>query len=382
MSAPPKPVPLTTVESTETSESGAQTLTLSVGPQHSGSGHMRLIVEVDGDIIVNVAPDPGYVHRGIEKIIELRNIIKSIPVIERPSIIDASNLNHAWVRSIEEIQGVEVPRRGQYLRTLLNEMNRIMSHLYWLSIYGVFLGHTTMFMWPLGDRELFIDLAEKLTGARITYSYLVPGGVRRDLPPGFAEEAVKRTEYFEKRLGEYDKIFFNNPLFTSRSKGVGILPRQDAIALGCTGPTLRGSGVDVDLRQDEPYGAYAKLDFDVPTRKECDSYSRAYVRMDEMRESCKLIRQIVKDIPAGPIRRKAPIVLPRGEAYGRVESARGECSFFMIGGGGDKPERVRIITGSYRNMTAISAVLKGAHLADMPTAWWSIDYWPVEAEDR
>jgi len=177
MSAPPKPVPLTTVESTETSESGAQTLTLSVGPQHSGSGHMRLIVEVDGDIIVNVAPDPGYVHRGIEKIIELRNIIKSIPVIERPSIIDASNLNHAWVRSIEEIQGVEVPRRGQYLRTLLNEMNRIMSHLYWLSIYGVFLGHTTMFMWPLGDRELFIDLAEKLTGARITYSYLVPGGV-------------------------------------------------------------------------------------------------------------------------------------------------------------------------------------------------------------
>src|SRR6266567_1755406 len=223
MSAPSKPVPLTTVESTETSESGAQTLTLSVGPQHSGSGHMRLIVEVDGDIIVNVAPDPGYVHRGIEKIIELRNIIKSIPVIERSSIIDASNLNHAWVRSIEEIQGVEVPQRGQYLRTLLNEMNRIMSHLYWLSIYGVFLGHTTMFMWPLGDRELFIDLAEKLTGARITYSYLVPGGVRRDLPPGFAEEAVKRTEYFEKRLKEYDRIFFNNPLFTSRAKGVGAL---------------------------------------------------------------------------------------------------------------------------------------------------------------
>src|SRR5712692_9718001 len=313
MSAPPKPVPLTTVESTETSESGAQTLTLSVGPQHSGSGHMRLIVEVDGDIIVNVAPDPGYVHRGIEKIIELRNIIKSIPVIERPSIIDASNLNHAWVRSIEEIQGVEVPRRGQYLRTLLNEMNRIMSHLYWLSIYGVFLGHTTMFMWPLGDRELFIDLAEKLTGARITYSYLVPGGVRRDLPQGFAEEAAKRTEYFEKRLNEYDKIFFDNPLFSSRSKGVGILPREDAIALGCTGPTLRGSGVDADLRKDEPYGAYSNLDFDIPTRKEGDSYARAYVRMDEMRESCKLIRQIAKEIPAGPPRRKAPSYFPAGK---------------------------------------------------------------------
>jgi len=197
-----KPAQESALGSPSPDEPGAQTLTLSVGPQHSGSGHMRLIVELDGDIILNAEPDPGYVHRGIEKIIELRNIIRSIPVIERPSIIDASNLNHAWVKAIEELQGVEPPARGQYLRCLLNEMNRIMSHLYWLSIYGVFLGHTTMFMWPLGDRELFIDLAESLTGARITYSYLVPGGVRRDLPQGFAEEAIKRTEYFEKRLDE------------------------------------------------------------------------------------------------------------------------------------------------------------------------------------
>src|SRR5213594_2645385 len=333
MTVQEKPLPAAALQVSDAS--GPQTLTVSVGPQHSGSGHMRLIVELDGDIITNVAPDPGYVHRGIEKICEVRNIIKNIPVIERPAIIDSSNLNHAYIKAIEELQGVDAPERAQYLRSLLNEMNRIMSHLYWLSIFGVFVGHTTMFMWPLGDRELFIDLAEALTGARITHSYIVPGGVRRDLPQGFAEEAIKRTEYFEKRLKEYDKIFFDNPLFSSRAKGVGVLPKEQAIALGCTGPTLRGSGVDADLR---------------------------------------------KEIPAGPIRRKAPIVLLRGEAYGRVESARGECSFFMIGGGGDKPERVRIITGSYRNMTAISAVLKGAHLADMPTAWWSIDYWPVEAD--
>ncbi len=368
------------VESSKTAESGAQTLIVSVGPQHSGSGHMRLIIELDGDVIVNVAPDPGYVHRGIEKICEVRNIIKSIPVIERPTIIDSSNLNHAYIRAIEELQGVDPPVRAQYLRSLLNEMNRIMSHLYWLSIYGVFLGHTTMFMWPLGDRELFIDLAEKLTGARITHSYIVPGGVRRDLPQGFADEAVKRTEYFEKRLDEYEKIFFNNPIFSSRAKGVGILPQKEAIALGSTGPTLRGSGVDADLRKDEPYAAYPELDFEIPTRKEGDSYSRAIVRMEEMRESCKLIRQIVKEIPTGPIRRKAPIVVPRGEAYSRVESARGECSFFLIGEGGDKPYRVRFITASYRNMAAIPVLLKGGHLADMPTAWWSVDYWPVEAD--
>ncbi len=380
MAVPEKSAPLAAVESAKMSESGAQTLTVSVGPQHSGSGHMRLIIELDGDIIVNAAPDPGYVHRGIEKICEVRNIIKSIPVIERPAIIDSSNLNHAYIKAIEELQGVEPPPRGKYLRCLLNEMNRIMSHLYWLSIYGVFLGHTTMFMWPLGDRELFIDLAERLTGARITHSYIVPGGVRRDLPQGLAEEAVKRTEYFEKRLDEYDKIFFNNPIFTSRAKGVGVLPRSEAIALGCTGPTLRGSGVDADLRKDEPYAAYSELDFEVPTRKEGDSYSRAVVRMDEMRESCKLIRQIVKEIPSGPIRRRAPIVVPRGEAYSRVESARGECFFYMVGEGGDKPYRVRFITASYRNMAAIPVLLKGGHMADMPTAWWSVDYWPVEAD--
>jgi len=380
MAVPEKPAPVAAAEAAAMSKSGAQTLTVSVGPQHSGSGHMRLIIELDGDIIVNVAPDPGYVHRGIEKICEVRNIIKSIPVIERPAIIDSSNLNHAYIKAIEELQGVEPPPRGKYLRSLLNEMNRIMSHLYWLSIYGVFVGHTTMFMWPLGDRELFIDLAEKLTGARITHSYIVPGGVRRDLPQGFAEEAVKRTLYFEKRLDEYEKIFFNNPLFSSRAKGVGVLPRREAIALGCTGPTLRGSGVDADLRKDEPYAAYPELDFDVPTRKEGDSFSRSIVRMDEMRESCKLIRQILKQIPAGPIRRKAPIVVPRGEAYSRVESARGECSFYMVGEGGDKPYRVRYITGSYRNMAAIPVLLKGGHMADMPTAWWSVDYWPVEAD--
>src|SRR5207249_1367603 len=287
MTTTDKPAQTTDLPSMSPTEPGAQTMTLSVGPQHSGSGHMRLIVELDGDIIINAMPDPGYVHRGIEKIIELRNIIRSIPVIERPSIIDASNLNHAWVRAIEELQGVEPPARGQYLRCLLNEMNRIMSHLYWLSIYGVFLGHTTMFMWPLGDR---------------------------------------------------------------------------------------------DLRKDEPYAAYGELDFKVRTRPDGDSYSRAMVHMDEMRESSQLIRQILEKLPTGPVRRKAPIVVPRGEAYGRVESARGECSFYMIGEGGDKPYRARFITGSYRNMAAISEVLKGVRLADMPTSWWSIDYWPVEAD--
>src|SRR2546428_12926512 len=163
-----------------------------------------------------------------------------------------------------------------------------------------------MFMLLFCDSELFIVLAEKLTGARITFSYLVPGGVRRDLPPGFAEEAVKRTECFEKRLKEYDRIFFNNPLFTSRAKGIGVLSKEKAIELGCTGPTLRGSGVDADLRKDEPYAAYPELDFEVSTRPDGDSFSRAMVHMDEMRESCKIIRRTAKRFHPGPTRAKAP----------------------------------------------------------------------------
>ncbi len=372
--------PIASVVSSEKSDSGSQTLTVSVGPQHSGSGHMRLIIDLDGDIIVRASPDPGYVHRGTEKIYELRNIIKNIPVIERPAIIDASNLNHAYIRAVEELQGIEAPPRAQYLRCLLNEMNRITSHLYWLSIFGVFLGHTTMFMWPLGDRELIIDLQEKLTGARITHSYIVPGGVRRDLPQGMKEEAIKRTQYIEKRLEEYDKIFFENPIFTARAKGVGKLSRDEALKLGAVGPALRGSGLDYDVRKDEPYAAYPELDFNVCTRQEGDSYARSMARIDEIRESCKLIRQIVQKIPSGPFRRKAPIVVPRGESYSRVESARGECSVYLIGDGGDKPYRLRFITGSYRNMAIIAPVLIGGHMADMPTAWWSIDYWPVEAD--
>jgi NADH-quinone oxidoreductase subunit D len=380
MSTSEKLATVTELQTVQSENAGAQTLTLSVGPQHSGSGHMRLIIQLDGDIIVDALPDPGYVHRGVEKIFELRNIIRCIPVLERQTIIDASNMNHAWIRVIEELQGVEAPARAQYLRCLLNEMNRIMDHLYWLSIYGVFLGHTTMFMWPLGDRELFIDLAERMTGARITYSHIVPGGVRRDLPLGFKEEMVKRVKYFEKRLDEYEKIFFNNPIFTARTKNVGILSREKAIALGATGPTLRASGLDMDMRKDDPYAAYGELDFKTHTRTEGDSYSRAIVHLEEMRESNQLILQILDKMPKGPIRRKAPIIVPRGEAFSRVESARGECGFYMIGEGGDKPYRARWITASYRNLSCIPVVLKGVRLADMPTSWWSLDIWPVEAD--
>jgi len=357
------------------------TMDVSVGPQHPGSGHVRLLMRVDGDYIVSIDPDIGYVHRGCEKIAEYRNYVSNIPHLERPCIIDAIHLNWAYVLPVEELQNVTVPPRGQYISTIAAEMNRIMSHLYWLAINaGVFSGHTTIFMWAFGDRDLFIELMEWLTGARLTYSFLPPGGPRRDIPSGFEEKLTKLLDYFDKRLVEYDRVFFSNPLIIARSKRVGVLTKEDAIRLGTTGPVLRGSGVAYDVRKVEPYGAYADLDFQIPTFTEGDSYARFLVRFEEMKQSISIIRQALSKLPKGPIARKAPLVAPEGEAIGRVESSRGEITVMVIGDNSDKPYRVKIMNGSFRNLIALPYLLRNVHVADMPIIYGSLDYWPVEAD--
>ena len=357
------------------------TMDVSVGPQHPGSGHVRLLMRVDGDYIVSIDPDIGYVHRGCEKIAEYRNYVSNIPHLERPCIIDAIHLNWAYVLPVQELQKVNVPPRGQYISTIAAEMNRIMSHLYWLAINaGVFSGHTTIFMWAFGDRDLFIELMEWLTGARLTYSFLPPGGPRRDIPSGFEEKLTKLLDYFEKRLVEYDRVFFQNPLVIARAKGIGVLKKEDAIRLGTTGPVLRGSGVDFDVRKVEPYGAYADLDFQIPTFTEGDSYARFRVRFEEMKQSISIIRQALSKMPKGPIARKAPLVAPEGEAIGRVESSRGEIAVMVIGDNSDKPYRVKIMNGSFRNLIALPYLLRNVHVADMPIIYGSLDYWPVEAD--
>jgi NADH-quinone oxidoreductase subunit D len=374
--AKPPPSPITITKTAEPS-----TLDVSVGPQHPGSGHLRMLIRVDGDYIVAVDPDIGYVHRGCEKIAEYRNYVSNIPHLERPCIIDAIHLNWGYVLPVEELQGVQVPPRGQYISTIAAEMNRIMSHLYWLAINaGVFSGHTTIFMWAFGDRDLFIELAEMLTGARLTYSFLPPGGPRRDLPFGFEDKLTKLLDYFEKRLVEYDRIFFSNPLVVARAKGIGILKRQEAIELGAAGPVLRGSGVKYDVRKVEPYGAYADLDFEIPTLEEGDCYARFLVRFEEMKQSIRIIRQALEKIPKGPIARKAPLVAPEGEATGRVESSRGEYAVMVVGDNSDKPYRVKIMNASFRNLAALPYLIRNVHVADMPIIYGSLDYWPVEAD--
>ena len=374
---PNPPAPSMTV----TAGKEPSTLDVSVGPQHPGSGHVRLLIRVDGDYIVSVDPDIGYVHRGCEKIAEYRNAVSNIPHLERPCIIDAIHLNWGYVLPIQELQGVVVPPRGLYISTIAAEMNRIMSHLYWLAINaGVFSGHTTIFMYAFGDRDLFIELAEMLTGARLTYSFLPPGGPRRDLPAEFQKRLTQLLNYFERRLVEYDRIFFSNPLVIARAKGIGVLKREEAIRLGVAGPVLRGSGVKYDVRKVEPYGAYPDLEFDIPTYEEGDSYARFMVRFEEMKQSIRIIRQALEKIPKGPIARKAPLIIPEGEAIGRVESSRGEIAYLVMGDNSDKPSRVKIMNGSFRNLITMPYLLRNVHIADMPIIYGSLDYWPVEAD--
>ncbi|CUR52589.1 NADH-quinone oxidoreductase subunit D [Nitrosotalea devaniterrae] len=358
-------------------------MTLNVGPQHPGSGHMRLIIKVDGDYIVSCDPDPGYVHRGEEKMAEYRNYIQNIPHLERPVIHDSSNILYPYCLGVEELLGIEVPERAKYIRVIAAELNRCIYILYWLAIYGIFLGHSTMFMWPAGDRELFIDLLEAMSGARVTHAYLVPGGVRNDLPSNFEERCLRQVEYFEKRLKEYEAVFYQNPLLKARTEGSGILSRTDAIRLGTTGSVLRASGVDFDVRKKEPYDVYENLDFQTIVMKEGDSYARSRVPYLEMFESCRIIKDALRKMPkSGSVRTKLK-PNPKGgndEVYRRVESGRGAIGYYIVSNNRPEPYRVKISVGSFRNLICMPYLLKGEKLGNMPAVYWGLNYWPVEAD--
>lgn len=358
-------------------------MTLSVGPQHPGSGHFRFIIKVDGDYIVYCDPDPGYVHRGEEKMCEYRNVIQNIPHLERPVIHDSNNITYSYSLAVEELVGIEVPRRAQYIRALASELNRQVYTLYWLAIYGIFLGHSTMFMWPTGDRELLIDLLEALTGARVTHAYNIPGGVRNDMPDGFKDRCLRQVRYLQKRFKEYEDIFYNMPLFRQRTEGVAVLSKEDAIRLGVTGSVLRASGIPYDIRKAEPYDIYNEIDFKVQYMKTGDCFARSYVPLLDMKESCHIIEQLLDKMPqSGEVRTKLQPNPkgPPGEAYRRVESGRGALGYYVVSDGTPKPYRVKISVGSFRNMLALPYLLVGQKMGDMPSTYWSLNYWPVEAD--
>ncbi|MDV3278581.1 MAG: NADH-quinone oxidoreductase subunit D [Nitrososphaerales archaeon] len=357
-------------------------MSVSLGPQHPGAGHFRIKLWLDGDYLVRAEPDPGYVHRGEEKMGEYRNYIQNVPHLERPVILDSSNILFAYSLGVDQLMNTTVPVRGEYLRVIMSECNRIISHMYFLGIMGIFTGHSTMTTWCMGDRDFWIDVAERIGGARVTFAYIIPGGVRNDMPTGLTERGLKTCDWFEKRMDEYEKIFLKNPIFLERSEGVGVLSTEDAIRLGATGTVLRASGVRHDLRKDEPYSAYDDFDFKVSVLESGDSWARCQVALLEMRESVKIIRQAFRSIPPGPVRVKIgpqPRV-PAGEVYSRTEAARGEMSYHIISDGSPRPYRLKIGTPSFKNLAALPHLLRNVHVADIPVIFWSLNYWPVEAD--
>ncbi|MEJ2772151.1 MULTISPECIES: NADH-quinone oxidoreductase subunit D [unclassified Stygiolobus] len=380
---------------------------LNVGPQHPGSGHMRIYVKLSGDIIEDIDLDVGYVHRAVEKLSEIRNYMHLIPLVERPAILDSVHMNLGYILALEKILGVDVPERAQYLRSLAAEINRIASHLYGTGILGIFLGHSTAFMWGFGDREVWVEILQALTGARVTNSYVIPGGVRRDLTPAIKEMIEKALAYQRRKIKDWYKIFVNNPNIRSRLENVGVMTNENAIKWGAVGPNLRASGVYYDVRKIEPYAAYSKLDFEIPVYKEGDGYARLLVRFEEVEQSMRMIEQIIKEIPEGnilsdrffkqipPTRLKkwwegqkkivfpgyyASFRPPKGEAVSRVEAARGELLYYIVSDGSPKPYRLRIITPSYRMIYVFKQLAKGARYADLVAIYGSLDYFPPEAD--
>ncbi len=349
------------------------------------SGQIRILIDTDGERVFNIIPDMGFTHRGMEKMLEHRTFYKGIVPMERMVMADCANIGLSYILAAEEALGVEAPLRAQYIRTILCEISRINSHLYALGLMAESAGgYPAIFLWTTGDREPFLDLAEMLTGARWSYSFFVPGGVREDLPNGFKEKALEVCDYFDKRLETYRKTWLENTIFESRSRGVGVLKREAAVRLGAAGPTLRASGVPLDVRKNEPYAAYGEIDFEVATQKGGDSYDRLMVRNIEMIESVKIIRQAVKNIPEGPIKARVSFraKAPEGEAYSRVETARGEIGVHVVTDGGETPYRVKISSPSLRNLFVFFQMPKLGEvlLADVPVILYSLDPWYLDSD--
>lgn len=355
---------------------------VSWGPQHPMSGQTRILLDTDGEVVYNIIPDIGFTHRGVEKLLENREYVQGIPLIERLCMADTANMSLPYVEAIEAIAGVTPPKRAQYLRVILNEISRINSHLY---AFGLMAeaggGYPAVFLWTVADREFFLELAEMLTGTRWSYAYHIPGGVRRDLPKGFKKRAKEVINYFRERLQAYHDSWMINRVFKDRSVNVGVIPPELAIKLGLSGPSLRGSHVKHDMRL-IGYEAYEELGFKIALAKECDSYARLYVRYLEMVESLRLIEEALENLPEGKIRERVPKRIPKGEAFISTESARGEISVHLISQGELRPYRVKIVSPTLRNLYALSQLPKHMEikLADFPIILYSFDPWYLECD--
>ena len=349
---------------------------LNMGPQHpSMHGVLRLVVTLEGESVTDVRPDIGYLHRSTEWIGERRTYAQFVPYTDRLDYVSGTSNNLAYVLAVEKLAGIEVPPRATYIRMLLAELNRIASHLIWLGTFALDLGAWSVFLYCFREREYILDILEECTGARLTYSWFRIGGVPDDLPPAFVRRTRKFLRLMPGRLDENDTLLTGNRIFRARTEGVGILDPQAAISYGASGPVLRGSGVEFDVRRAEPYAAYDKLDFRVPTHPSGDCLGRYLVRIEEMRQSLRLIEQCLEGLPEGDVLVKIPRSFkpPAGEAYSRVESPRGDFGVYIVSDGSPKPARLRLRAPSFCNLAALPAMAQGLKIADIVAIVGSID---------
>jgi NADH-quinone oxidoreductase subunit D len=378
-----------------------ETMLLNMGPQHpSTHGVLRLLLELDGETIVNAIPDIGYLHTGIEKNMEAKTYLKAEVMTDRLDYMNTTGNNLAYCLAVEKLVDLDVPVRAQAIRVILTELQRIASHLVWVGTFGLDLAAMSMFLYCFREREIILDILELCSGQRMMTTFIRPGGIWRDVPVEFEAAVRDFLKIFPKRVDEYEALLTKNPLFLDRLYGIGKLDAATALQHGVTGPTLRASGVNWDLRKTRPYCGYEQYDFNVPVATEGDTYARYIVRIQEFRESMKIIEQALNKLPMGPVRsdnRKfvAPprseigvsmealihhfklwtegFPAPKASIYSAVESPRGELGVYLEGDGGPKPHRVHLRTPSFDNLAVLPKIVKGHLVADLVAILASID---------
>lgn len=359
----------------------SEEMLVNMGPQHpSTHGVLRIVLRTDGEMVLEAVPHIGYLHRCKEKIGENLAYYQYVGYTDRLDYLAAMNNNHAWAMAVEKLAGVEVPPRAEYIRVIASELNRIASHLVSFGTYGMDLGAFTPFLYAFREREYILDLFEQMCGARLTLSYINVGGVHWDLPPMFLEKLGEFLDYFEPKIDEYNDLLSFNHIFIKRAGKVGVVSKEQAIRYALSGPMIRGSGIPLDLRRDRPYSIYDKLEWDVcvgdgrmGTLGDC--WDRYWVRMLEMTQCCRMLRQCIKQIPDGPYRAKLArnLKVPPGEVYCEYENPRGHLGFYIESQGGTVPYRVKIRGPGFVNLAITGELCRNVLLADVPAIIGSID---------
>lgn len=351
-------------------------LVINVGPQHPAThGVLHLVITLNGETIKKVHPHLGYIHRSIEKMSESLTYRQFIYVTSRMDYLSAHINNHACALAVEKAMQIEVPQRAQYIRVLMDELTRVASHELWWGAMAMDLGAFTPFFYAFRERETINEIMEETCGARLTMNYTVPGGVMNDIHPDFQKKVNAFIQLFKDKIDEYDELVTGNVIFQNRMKGIGYLSPEDAISYGCTGPVARGSGVSCDIRKLSPYDVYNQVQFDEVLETSGDSFARYLVRVKEMKESIRIIEQLIDNIPEGDYQAKTKAVLkpPKGEFYTRVETARGELGVYIVSEGGTTPYRIKYRSPGFSNLSALDHMVRGSKIGDLMATMGTLD---------